>query len=87
MSASAPGTTAPTAAEVKAAADRVKAIPGFATASPIMQAILVRLAELGPLRACGPGRWLGTCPCCATPEGAEFADVWAGAELSRQRLQ
>ena len=28
------------------------------------------------------GGWLVTCPCCGANEGAEFADIWAGAELS-----
>ena len=67
------------------AANRVEAVPGYASASPIMQVFLAELVKLGPVRRIGPGRWLGTCPCCAEIEGAEYADIWAGAELSRRR--
>ncbi len=60
-------------------------IEGYSTASPIMQAILERLDGV---RWIGPGRWLATCPCCGEQEGAEFADVWDGAELTaREQIQ
>jgi hypothetical protein len=57
-------------------------IPGYATASPIMQTILGRLLELGEVRSLGAGRWLATCPCCSEPLGMEVADVYRGATLT-----
>ncbi len=59
-----------------------QSIQGYATASPVMQVILERLDGV---RWIGPGRWLATCLCCGEPEGAEFTDVWDGAELTTQR--
>jgi len=56
-----------------------KSVRGYATASPIMQTILDRLDEV---RWIGPGRWLATCPCCGVAGGAEFADIWQGAEVA-----
>jgi len=54
-------------------------IQGYATASPIMQRILERLDGVQWI---GPGRWLATCPCCGVAGGAEFADIWQGAEVA-----
>ena len=62
-------------------------IAGYDTASPVMRVFLRELSMLGPVRQIGPGRWLATCPCCGENEGAEYADVWAGVELSRRRPQ
>lgn len=62
-----------------------KSIQGYATASPIMKAILERLEGVTWI---GPGRWQATCPCCGIDGGAEFADVWQGAEVApRETVQ
>ena len=62
-----------------------QSIQGCATASPVMKSILERLDSLQWI---GPGRWQATCPCCGVDGGAEFADVWQGAEVAaREAVQ
>lgn len=56
--------------------------------APIHRGIGKSIEQLDGVRWIGPGRWVATCPCCGEVGGAEFANVWQGAEVAgRESVQ